>query len=172
MQFSCKSGKLISKNSDLALGDFNFFITALKRFSNFDELSVFGLDLLLSFLIRLLFSLKTTQVLLMLILFAFEPTLGIAILDTSLVDQLVTTSAVFNSVLPLQVKFVSLLMQPFEFFGSLVKFDLSSLGLGYFLLELVSFTSNLNSELLDLEGELLDLGLISAAELLERRKIA
>ena len=151
----------------MTLGDFNFFITALKRFSNFDKLAVFSLDLLLSFLVCLLFALKTTQVLLMLILFSFEPTLGITILNTCLVNELVTTSAVLNSVLPLQVKFVSLLMQSFEFFGGLVKFDLSSLSLGYFLFELVSFASNLNGEFLDLKSQLLDFGLISSAELLK-----
>ena len=58
--------------------------------------------------------------LLMIILLALEPAFGITVLDTSLVDELVTTTTVFNSVLPLQVQFVSFLMQPFEFFSGFI----------------------------------------------------
>jgi len=57
-------------------------------------------------------------------------------------------------------------MQTFEFFGGFVKLNLSGLSLSDFLLELGSLAGNLYGKLLDLESQLLNLGLISAAELL------
>lgn len=58
-------------------------------------------------------------------------------------------------------------MQTFEFFGSLVQFDLGGLGLGDLLLKLLALVADFNGQLLDLEGKLLDLGLVSTAVLLE-----
>ena len=103
----------------------------------------------------------------MLVLLALEPTLGVAVLHTSLVDELVTTARVLNGVLPLQVQLVSFLMQTFEFFCGLVQLDLGGLRLSHFLFQLGCLASDLDGEFLDLEGELLDFGLVGAAELLE-----
>ena len=105
--------------------------------------------------------------LLVLILFAFKPALGVTVLDTCLVDELITTTTVLNGVLPLQVKLVPLLMESFEFFSGLVKLNLGGLRLRYLLLELISLASDLDSQFLDLKGQLLDLGLISSSELLQ-----
>ena len=66
---------------------------------------------------------------------------------------------------------MSLLMQPFEFFGSLVKLDLSGLRLSHFLLQLVGLAGHLHGQFLDLKGELLYLGLISSSELLQGQVI-
>ena len=107
----------------------------------------------------------------MLVLFALEPALCVTVLDTCLVDKLVTTARVLNGVLPLQVELVALLVDAFEFFGSLVEFDLGGLSLSHLLLELLRFAGHLDGQFLDLEGELLDLGLISASELLEREVV-
>ena len=104
----------------MTLRDLNIFITTLQSLSDFDKLALLALDLSLSLFVGLLLSLKTAKVLLMLVLLAFEPALSITVLHTSLVNKFITTATVFNGVLPLQVKFVSLLMQPFEFLGSLV----------------------------------------------------
>ena len=66
---------------------------------------------------------------------------------------------------------MSLLMQPFEFFGGLVKFDLSGLGLSDFLLKFGGLAGDLDGELLNLKGQLFDLGLISTSELLKSKVI-
>ena len=107
----------------------------------------------------------------MLILLALQPALGVTVLDTSLIDKLITATTVLDGVLPLQVKFVSLLMEAFEFFGCLVKFNLGGLSFSDFLLELVSLAGNLDGELFDLEGQLLNLGLISSSEFLKSEVI-
>ena len=107
----------------------------------------------------------------MLILLALQPALGVTVLDTSLIDKLVTATTVLDGVLPLQVKFVSLLMEAFEFFGGLVKFNLGGLSFSDLLLELVSLAGNLDGELFDLEGQLLNLGLISSSEFLKSEVI-
>ena len=109
--------------------------------------------------------------LLMLILLALQPALGVTVLDTSLIDKLITATTVLDGVLPLQVKFVSLLMEAFEFFGGLVKFNLGGLSFSDLLLELVSLAGNLDGELFDLEGQLLNLGLISSSEFLKSEVI-
>ena len=107
----------------------------------------------------------------MLILLALQPALGVTVLDTSLIDKLITATTVLDGVLPLQVKFVSLLMEAFEFFGGLVKFNLGGLSFSDLLLELVSLAGNLDGELFDLEGQLLNLGLISSSEFLKSEVI-
>ena len=151
----------------MTLRYFDFFITALERFSDFDQLALLGLDLALSLLVGLFFALEAAKVLLMLILLALQPALGVTVLHTCLVDKLVTTATILNSVLPLQVKLVSLLMQPFEFFSGLVELNLGGLSLSDFKLELLGLAGHLDGQLLNLEGQLLDFGLISASELLK-----
>ena len=86
---------------------------------------------------------------------------------TDLVDQLVTLARVLDGLLPLQVELMAFLMKPFEFFGSFVKFNLGGLGLRHFLLKLLALVAHFNRELLNLESEFLDLGLVSAAVLLK-----
>ena len=117
----------------------------MQRFSDFNQTALFSLDLSLSLLVGLFLSLESLQVLLMLILLPLEPALGIAILHTRLVDKLIATTRVLNGVLPLQIELVTLLMQPFEFLGGLIQFDLGGLSLSHFLLELIGLTGNLNS---------------------------
>ena len=129
------------------------------------------MNVLLGLLVGLLLSAETTQVLLMLILLALQPALGVTVLDTSLIDKLITATTVLDVVLPLQVKFVSLLMEAFEFFGGLVKFNLGGLSFSDLLLELGSLAGNLDGELFDLEGQLLNLGLISSSEFLKSEVI-
>ena len=151
----------------MTLGNLYFFVTTLQSFSDFDELALLARDLSLSLLVSLLLSLKAAKVLLVLILLALKPALSVTVLNTGLVDEFVTAATVFNRVLPLQVKLVPLLMQPFEFLGSLVQLNLRGLRLSDFLFELSSFAGDLNGKLLNLKSQLLDLGLISTAELLK-----
>ena len=66
---------------------------------------------------------------------------------------------------------MSLRMESFEFFSSLVKLNLGSLSLSHFLFKLVSLLSDLDSELFDLKGELLDFGLICSSILLKSEVI-
>ena len=84
-----------------------------------------------------------------------------------LVDEFVALAGVFDGVLPLQVQLVALLMQTFEFLGGFVELDLSGLRLSDLLFELLAFVGDFDGELLDLQRELLDFGLVSAAVLLE-----
>jgi len=107
----------------------------------------------------------------MLVLLALQPTLAVTVLDASLVDELITAATIFNGVLPLKVKLVPLLMQPFEFLSSLIELDLRGLGFSNFLLELLSFTSNFNRQFFDLKSQLLDLGFISTAEFFKSQVI-
>jgi len=84
-----------------------------------------------------------------------------------LVDEFVALAGVFDGVLPLQVQLVALLMQTFEFLGGFVELDLRGLRLSDLLFELLAFVADFDGELLDLQRELLDFGLVSAAVLLE-----
>lgn len=130
-------------------------------------MALFRLDLPFRLLVRLFLTLQAAQVLLMLVLLSLEPALAVTVLHARFVDELVTASAVFDRVLPLQVQLVPLLVQPFEFFGRLVELDLSGLGLSHFLLELLGLAGDLDGQFLDLKGQLLDLSLISSSELLQ-----
>ena len=150
LELSGEGRQLIRQNGDLALGDFDFFIAALKRLSNLDKLALFGLDLTLSLLVGFLLALKASEVLLVLVLFALQPAFAVTVLDTSLVDELIAATTVFNRVLPLQVELVSLLMQPFEFLSGFIKFDLSGLRLSHLLFELLGLAGDLDRQLLDL----------------------
>ena len=62
---------------------------------------------------------------------------------------------------------MSLGMKSLELLSGLVELDLGSLSLGDLLLELLRLSSDLDGQLLDVQGELLDFGLISTAILLE-----
>ena len=155
----------------MAFRDLDFFVTTLQALPNLDELALFSLDLTFSLLVGFLLTLQPTQVLLVLILLALQPALRITVLDARFVDELVTAATVFNGVLPLQVQLVSLLMQPFEFFRCLVQFNLRGLSLRDLLFELSGFAGDFDGELLNLKRELLDLGLISSAELLKGQVI-
>ena len=55
---------------------------------------------------------------------------------------------------------MALLMESAEFFGGLVKLDLGGLSFSDFVLELLGFAGDLDRELLNLEGEFFDLGLV------------
>lgn len=86
----------------------------------------------------------------MITLLFLEPALGATVLNTSLVDELISSAGVFDSVLPLKVELMALLMDAFEFLGGLVEFDLSGLSLSDLLLELLSLAGHLDCQLLDL----------------------
>ena len=58
-------------------------------------------------------------------------------------------------------------VQPLKLLSSFIKLDLSSLSFCNFPLKLTGFPGNLNSEFFDLKRQLLDLGLICSAILLE-----
>lgn len=105
--------------------------------------------------------------LLVLVLLPLEPALRVTVLNTSLVDELITASRVLNSVLPLQIKLMALLMQTFEFFCGLVKLNLGGLSLSDLLLKLVGLAGHLDSEFFDLECQLLDFGLVCTTILLK-----
>jgi len=86
----------------------------------------------------------------MITLLFLEPALGATVLNTSLVDELISSAGVFDSVLPLKVELMALLMDAFEFLGGLVEFDLGGLSLSDLLLELLSLAGHLDCQLLDL----------------------
>jgi len=104
-------------------------------------------------------------------LLTLEPTFGISVLHTSLVNELVSAARVLNSVLPLEIKLMPFLMQPFELFCGFVKLDLRRLRLGNFLLQLACFASHLNSQFFDLKRQFLNLGLVSSPKLLQSQVV-
>lgn len=124
-------------------------------------------DLNLCVLVVFLFAVEALLVLLesrfLLIELVFEFTEVLA----SLVDQLVSAAGVLDGLLPLQVELVTLLMQALELLSRLVELDLSGLGLSDFLLELLALGPDFDSQFLDLQSQLLDLGFISASVLLK-----
>ena len=66
---------------------------------------------------------------------------------------------------------MTLLVQPFEFFGGLVQLDLRSLRLSHFLLQLGCLLGHLHGQLLNLEGQFFDFGLICTSVLLQRQVV-
>lgn len=66
---------------------------------------------------------------------------------------------------------MSLLVEPFELLCGLVEFYLRGLGLGDFVFEFFGLARHLDGELLDLQRQLLDLGLVGSAILLEREVV-
>jgi hypothetical protein len=100
-----------------------------------------------------------------------EEILGTAILLTSFNYQLVTLATVLNSILPLKVELVALRMKSFEFLSCLIKLDLCCLGLCNLHFKLLCFASDFDSELLDVQSKLLNLGFISSAILFQSKVI-
>lgn len=103
--------------------------------------------------------------LLQVVLLAVEFVLVESELLASFVDEFVPPATRLDSVLPLQVELVAFLVQSFELFGCLVKFNLGRLGLSDLLLKLFALVSNFDGQLLDLQSQLLDFGLVSSAVL-------
>jgi hypothetical protein len=66
---------------------------------------------------------------------------------------------------------MSFCVQSLELFGGLVELDLGSLGLSDLLLEFLRLPRDLDGQLLDVQGQLLDLRLISAAILLKSQVV-
>lgn len=66
---------------------------------------------------------------------------------------------------------MSLGVESLEFLGGLVQFDLSGLGLGDFLFELLGLFGDFDGELLDVEGEFLDFGFVCPSVLFESQVI-
>lgn len=137
-----------------------FTVTVLAEQIGFiEDLSV---DLLVVFFLTLKLGLLTFEFALPLVV----ELLQVTVLLSSLVNEGVTTLDVLDGLLPLQVELVALLMESAEFFSGFVKFDLSSLGLGDLILELLALACDFDGELLNLKGELLDLGFIRTPVLL------
>jgi hypothetical protein len=105
-----------------------------------------SLNLLVVFLLAFKLGLLALKFALSLVVELFQ----ITVLLSSLVNERVTTLDVLDGLLPLQVELVTLLMESAEFFSGLVKLDLSSLGLGDFILELLALASDFDSQLFDL----------------------
>ena len=91
--------------------------------------------------------------------------LQVGVFLTCFIDEGVSSLDVLNGFLPLEVELVTFLVESAEFFSGFVELDLGRLGLGDFVFELLGLASDLNRELLDLEGQLFDLGLIRASVL-------
>ncbi len=66
---------------------------------------------------------------------------------------------------------MSLGMQSLELFSRLVEFDLRGLRLGDLLLEFFGLAGDFDGKFLDVEGQLLDLGLIGSPVLLQREVV-
>jgi uncharacterized membrane protein len=66
---------------------------------------------------------------------------------------------------------MTFLMETFELFCRLVKFDLGGLSFRYFLLKLLALVSYLNCQLFDLKSQLLDLGLVSSTILFKSQVV-
>ena len=83
------------------------------------------------------------------------------------VDVLISVSNSFGDFLPLGEEDVPLVVLFFEFFSCFVELDLTGLGGGYFLVELLLFSGDFESELFDLEVELSNFGVIFFSVFLE-----
>lgn len=105
--------------------------------------------------------------LLVFVLFALQPALCVSVLHTSLVNELISSTGVFDGVLPLEVELVALLVQTFKFLCGFVKLNLGGLSLCNFLLEFIRLASHFHGQFFDLKSQLLDFGFISPAELLQ-----
>ena len=86
---------------------------------------------------------------------------------TGLVDQLVSLATVFDGILPLEIQLVTLGMHAFELLSGLIELDLCGLSLSDLLLEFLGLAGDLDGKFLNIEGEFLDLGLVSTSVLLE-----
>lgn len=83
------------------------------------------------------------------------------------VDVLISVGDGFGNFLPLGEENVSLVVLFFEFFSGFVEFDLTGLGGRDFLVELLLFSGDFESEFFDLEVELSDFGVIFFSVFLE-----
>jgi hypothetical protein len=83
------------------------------------------------------------------------------------VDVLISVSNSFGDFLPLGEEDVPLVVLFFEFFSCFVEFDLTGLGGCDFLVELLLFSGDFESELFDLEIELSNFGVIFFSVFLE-----
>ena len=66
---------------------------------------------------------------------------------------------------------MALLVKAFEFLSRFVELDLGGLGLSHLLLQLLALVADFDGELLNLEGELLDLGFVGTTVLFESKVI-
>jgi len=64
----------------------------LEGLTDLDKLALFRLNLSFGLFVVLLLSLKALQVLFVLVLLSLEPALGVTVLHTSLVNELITAS--------------------------------------------------------------------------------
>jgi hypothetical protein len=86
---------------------------------------------------------------------------------SGLADEFVPTATVFNSVLPLEVELVALLVKPLELFRRFVQFDLGRLSLCDFLLKLFAFVTDFDSQFFDLERKFFNFSLVSTSVFFE-----
>jgi len=91
-----------------------------ESFSDLSQVTLLHLDLAFNLTVAFFLTIETALVLFELVLLAVEPVLGFTVLFSSRVDQLVTSTTVFNGVLPLKVKLMALLMKTFELLSSLI----------------------------------------------------
>ena len=94
----------------MTVGIILHLVSLLQFFTSHNENSLFNGNLGSRSLVALLLTLETSLVLLKLCLFPVEPVLGITVLLTSLVDQLISLATVLNGILPLEVKLMALSM--------------------------------------------------------------
>lgn len=167
MQLSGKSRKLVLENSYFSFQLLLLVVLEGAALTDFGKLALLGDLLLLNSLVVDLLAVKALFVLLELVLLFIKLVLLLAEVLTDLVDQLVTLAGVLDGLLPLQIKLVAFLVQPFEFLGGFIELNLGGLGLSHLLLELLALVAHFDREFLNLEGQLLDLGLVSAAVLLQ-----
>jgi hypothetical protein len=166
-ELSGEGRELISQDGYFTLKVVALLLKLSQALTDLSELALLTADVILKLLVVLLLSVELLLVVFQIRLLLVEELLGATVLLTSLVDQLISLSAVVNSVLPLEVQLVTLGMESLELFGGLVELNLGSLSLSNLLFELFGLARHLNGQLLNVEGELLDLGLISTPVLLE-----
>ena len=73
LELGGKGGKLVSKDGDLALTSLDLFVFTLQLFPELNQFALFTLNLAFSLFVCFLLALKSTKVLLMLVLLALEP---------------------------------------------------------------------------------------------------
>ena len=158
---------MISEDGDLSFKIISFLFEFGEALAYLSELSLLASDVTLELLVILLFTVKLLLVVFKITAFLVEEVLRGAVLLTSLVDELVSLAGVLDGILPLQVQLVAFRVHTLELFGGLVKFYLGCLGLSDLLFELLGLAGDFDGELLDVEGELLNLGLVGTAVLLK-----
>ena len=152
LKLSCKSRQLIPQNNHFAFQILLFFIWTSVSFTDFSKLALLSLNLSFSAPVVFFFTFKTGLVSLKFTLFIVKNVLVHAKGLTFFRDKRVSSSWVLNSLLPLQIKLMAFLMQPFEFFSCFVKLNLSGLCLSDFLFEFFGFAANFNGKFFNLQG--------------------